>query len=169
MQNMSYEYIDEMSQRIVEASQNMMEEISSIDKSQFENEIELMEEVNRIKEKYANSLGLSEDELNKALENNKELYADDWRAYNLATGYGLSDAQDWIDSYRETTLGNLLGSESDLSNYVINFQDALDELTQSLRRAAGDYYSNIDAAFAAAGMTKAEFASYVAQNSQEIK
>jgi hypothetical protein len=118
---MSYEYIDEMSQRIVQVSQDMMEEISSIDKSQFKNEIELMEEVNRIKEKYANSLGLSEDELNKALENNKELYANDWQAYNLATGYGLSEASEWIDSYRESTLGSLLGSESDLANYVINF------------------------------------------------
>jgi len=121
MQNMSYEYIDEMSQKIVKVSQNMMEEISNIDKSQFENEIELMEEVNRIKAKYAGSLGLSEEELNKALENNKELYTNDWQAYNLATGYGMSEAQDWIDSYRETSLGGLLGSESDLSDYISNF------------------------------------------------
>ena len=168
MQNLSYEYIDEMSEKIVSASQSMAEEIAAIDKTKFKDEVELMEEVNRIKQKYAEQLGLSEEELNKALANNNDLYNQDWQLYNQKTGYAVSSAQDWIDSYRETVLGQLTGSESDVSDYMDNFLAALDELTESIKRVASDYYFNVNETMKAAGITKDDFGNFVLSNTTAI-
>jgi hypothetical protein len=92
MQNLSYEYIDEMSEKIISASQAMMEEIQNLNKNNFENEQEYLAEINRIKAKYAESLGVTEEELNKALANNEELYDKDWQSYSNKTGYAISES-----------------------------------------------------------------------------
>ena len=168
MQNLSYEYIDEMSEKIISASQAMMEEIQNLNKNNFENEQEYLEEINRIKAKYAESLGVTEEELNKALANNEELYDKDWQSYSNKTGYAISESQIWIDRYAESTLGTLMKSTSDVADYMNNFSLALDELTNSLYRVAGDYYNGIDDAFAAAGITKEDFASFVTTNTKAI-
>lgn len=168
MQNLSYEYIDEMSEKIISASQAMMEEIQNLNKNNFENEQEYLAEINRIKAKYAESLGMTEEELNKALANNEELRDKDWLSYSNKTGYAISESQNWIDRYAESTLGTLMKSTSDVADYMNNFALALDELTNSLYRVAGDYYNGIDDAFAAAGITKEEFASFVTTNTKAI-
>ena len=168
MQNLSYEYIDEMSEKIISASQAMMEEIQNLNKNNFENEQEYLEEINRIKAKYAESLGVTEEELNKALANNEELYDKDWQSYSNKTGYAISESQNWIDRYAESTLGTLMKSTSDVADYMNNFSIALDELTNSIYRVAGDYYNGIDEAFAAAGITKEDFASFVTTNTKAI-
>ena len=168
MQNLSYEYIDEMSEKIISASQAMMEEIQNLNKNNFENEQEYLAEINRIKAKYAESLGVTEEELNKALVNNEELYDKDWQSYSNKTGYAISESQNWIDRYAESTLGTLMKSTSDVADYMNNFSIALDELTNSIYRVAGDYYNGVDDAFAAAGITKEDFASFVTTNTKAI-
>ena len=58
-------------------------------------------------------------------------------------------------------------STSDVADYMNNFSLALDELTNSLYRVAGDYYNGVDDAFAAAGITKEDFASFVTTNTMK--
>jgi hypothetical protein len=44
------------------------------------------------------------------------------------TGYKISANQDWADNYYETTLGTLMGSESEVANFadtVFNLSDVL--------------------------------------------
>jgi hypothetical protein len=81
-----------MSEKIISASQAMMEEIQNLNKNNFENEQEYLAEINRIKAKYAESLGVTEEELNKALANNEELYDKDWQSYSNKTGYAISES-----------------------------------------------------------------------------
>jgi hypothetical protein len=63
-----------------------------------------------------------EKELNKSISNSADLYNQDWKNYSDATGYKLSLTQNWIDSFKETTLGGLIGSGSQMSDYfsIIN-------------------------------------------------
>jgi hypothetical protein len=47
--------------------------------------------------------------MDKALDNNKILYRDDWQAYSNATGYKISADEDYIDSFDETVLSQITG------------------------------------------------------------
>ena len=51
-------------------------------------------------------------ELEKATSNNKELYDNDWAAYNALTGYKISADKDFIDDFNETLYSQLTGLDT---------------------------------------------------------
>jgi hypothetical protein len=78
MQTLSQEYLEEMSAMMLETSTAMMEEIQALRIQDFDSYEEYQKEVQRIQDKYAESLALQEAELNKAIANNENLYNQDW-------------------------------------------------------------------------------------------
>jgi hypothetical protein len=62
-------------------------------------------------------MGYMQGEMQKALDNNKALYEQDWQNYSAATGYKISDDEKFAMSYKDTVLGTLFGSESDIVDF----------------------------------------------------
>ena len=130
MQQLSQEYLEEMSSTMLDTSSAMMEEISNLRIQDFNSYEEYQKEIKHIQDKYAESLRLQENELNKAVSNSQQIYEQDWRNYNLITGYKISDSEKWADAFRESTIGQLLNSDS----IVSSFSDTILGLTHILTK-----------------------------------
>lgn len=146
MQKLSQEYLEEMSGMMLETSQAMMEEISALRIQDFTSYEAYQTEVKRIQDKYAESLRHQENELNKAVQNSSDLYEQDWQAYNQATGYKISLAENWVDSFREATLGDILDINTFMSGFSDTFLGLTEQMSEQLADAAVQYFTNVDTA-----------------------
>ena len=169
MQDLSSNYIDEISAQLIETSQEMQEALAAIRIEDYASIEEYYEEVERVQEQYQEQLALQEEELNKAVANNKELYDTDWTNYHNAVGYKISDTEEFATKFSDTLLGTLMNSESDTSNFTNILVDATSTLMNELYGAAEQYYTNMAAAMEAAGTTTGTFADDLATNVDQIK
>ena len=169
MQNMNHEYIEEMSAGVIETMQAMNDEIASLEISDFANLEEYNARVQEIREKYFAQLELQETELNKAINNNQELYETDWKAYSEMTGYKISADKEWINSFRETTLGYLTESKSLFSDFSQTASTYADTLVESLSTAATGYFAQIEEALAAYDTSIANFGSHITGTYKDIQ
>lgn len=169
MQDLSSNYIDEISAQLIETSKEMQEALAAIRIEDYASIEEYYEEVERVQEQYQEQLALQEEELNKAVTNNKELYDTDWTNYHNAVGYKISDTEEFATKFSDTLLGTLMNSESDTSNFTNILADATSTLMNELYGAAEQYYINMAAAMEAAGTTTGTFADDLATNVNQIK
>lgn len=146
MQNLSYEYMEEMSNGMMQTSLAMMEKIQSLRIQDFDSYEAYAAEVKRIQDQYAGSLQNQQNELDKSMMNNQDLYNQDWQAYSEMTGYKISAAQDWADNFSETTLGALMGSESSTSDFADTVFGLSNTLSNDLGTAAMSYFTNVETA-----------------------
>jgi methyl-accepting chemotaxis protein len=147
----------------------MNDEIASLEISDFANLEEYNARVQEIREKYFAQLELQESELNKAIGNNQELYETDWKAYSEMTGYKISADKEWINSFRETTLGYLTESKSLFSDFSETASTYADTLVESLSTAATGYFSQIEEALSAYGTSIANFGSHITGTYKDIQ
>ena len=169
MQDLSSNYIDEISAQLIETSQEMQEALAAIRIEDYASIEEYYEEVERVQEQYQEQLAMQEEELNKAVANNKELYDTDWMNYHNAVGYKISDTEQFATKFSDTLLGTLTNSKSDTSNFTDILSDATTTLMGELYTAAEQYYTNMANAMQAAGTSTGTFADDLATNVDQIK
>jgi hypothetical protein len=102
--------------------------------------------------------------LQKSIDNNKELYTQDWTNYHEATRYKISDTENFVTSFKDTLLGALMDSESDTANFNNIMSSSVDILTTGLVNAAAIYYSHMEQAMQAAGTSTNDFATDMQEN-----
>lgn len=168
MQDLSSNYIDEMSEQLINTSQEMAEALAALRVEDFASIDEYYAEVERVQAEYEEKMALQENELQKAIDNNKELYDTDWTNYHNATGYKISDTENFVTNFKDSLLGTLLDSESDTANFTDILGQATASLTTSLLDAAATYYQNLDSAMEAAGTTTESFAEDTKANIEAI-
>ena len=168
MQQLSYQYTDEMSKAMLSISQQMRDEIAALNIQDFESTEDYYKEIQRIQDKYSDQLAHRESELNKAISNNSDLYSQDWANYSEATGYKISADQDWVDSFRETTLGGLVGSASEISDYSTLIADSTNKMNEALKAAASTYFVNADKALKTYGSSLKTFGSTISSTTNNI-
>ena len=164
MQEVSSNYIDEMSEKLISTSQEMEEALAEIRIQDFASIDDYYAEVQRVQQQYEEELLMQQNELQKAIDNNKILYDQDWTNYHNATGYKISDTENFATTFRDTLLGSLLGSEEDTANFTDIIGSAVNTLTQGLMTGAEIYYANLEAAMNAAGTSTGNFAEDTAAN-----
>lgn len=168
MQDLSSNYIDEMSEQLINTSQEMAEALAALRVEDFASIDEYYAEVERVQAQYQEEIAMQESELQKAIDNNKELYDQDWTNYHNATGYKISDTENFVTSFKDSLLGTLLDSESDAANFTSILGQATASLTTNLMEAAATYYQNLDNAMEAAGTTTEGFAEDTQANIEAI-
>ena len=168
MQDLSSNYIDEMSEQLINTSQEMAEALAAIRVEDFASIDEYYAEVERVQAQYQEEIAMQEAELQKAIDNNKELYDTDWTNYHNAIGYKISDTEEFVTSFKDSLLGTLLDSESDTANFASILGQATASLTTNLMEAAATYYQNLDSAMEAAGTTTEGFAEDTKANIEAI-
>ena len=168
MQDISSNYIDEMSEKLIETSQEMADALAALRIEDFASIDDYYAEVERIQKQYQDEMALQEAELQKAVANNKILYDEDMRNYEIATGGKYRLAQEFATAFKDTLLGNLMDSESNTVNYTDLISEATTALTSSLLQAAETYYINLENAMNAADTTTEDFAADTAENIDKI-
>ena len=162
MQELSSEYIDEMSEQLISTSQEMEEALAAVRAEDYASIEEYYKKLDEIQQYYLDRMGYMQGEMQKALDNNKALYEQDWQNYSAATGYKISDDEKFAMSYKDTVLGTLFGSESDLVDFQQRVNDALGTSDSGLIGELLDSYvqwsKNTDDAMNAAGTSSEDFA-----------
>lgn len=169
MQNKNHEYMEEMSSNMIAMTQQMQEEMAELNPADFANPEEYQQALQEIQDKYDKLLKAQNDELNKAIENNASLYETDWKNYSRYTGYKISDDEKWIDSFKETTLGHLIGSDSMDSDFQNIVYKLTTELSKGLSEAAVNYFKGIDEALKTYGTSIDEFGSNIINTTTSIR
>lgn len=157
MQDLSSNYIDEMSEKLINTSQEMADALAALRVEDFASLDDYYKEVERVQNLYQDRMALQEEELNKAIANNKELYDTDWTNYHNATGYKISDTENFATSFKDTLLGALMDSDTDSSNFTDLLGQSVQNLTAGLLGAAETYYKNLEEAMNAAGTSTSGF------------
>lgn len=168
MQDLSSNYIDEMSDKLISTSKEMEEALAAIRIQDYASIDDYYAAVQRVQDQYQEQLEKQQDELQKALDNNKQLYDEDWQNYHDATGYKISDLEDFATTFKDTMLGTLLGSESDTANFTDLIKDSVYNLTLGLEQAAETYYDNLEKAMQAAGTSTSGFAEDATEGIQQV-
>ena len=169
MQDLSTQYIDEMSEKLISTSQEMQEAIAAVRIQDFESQDAYYKEIDRIYRLYQDQLGQQESELNKAVANNKVLYDTDWTNYHNATGYKISDTENFVTTFKDSLLGTLLGSDQLTSNFSSMIGETAGQLIENLMSAANDYYTNLNTAMEAAGTSTGTFSDVLAEDVLSIQ
>ena len=169
MQDVSSNYIDEMSEKLISTSQEMEEALAAIRIQDYANIDDYYAEVQRVQKQYEDELAVQQKELQKAIDNNKILYDEDWTNYHNATGYKISDTENFATTFRDTLLGSLMGSEEDTANFTDVVSSAVNTLTQGLMQGAEVYYANLQDAMNAAGTSTEDFAKDFEEKIKEIE
>ena len=169
MQDVSSNYIDEMSEKLISTSQEMEEALAAIRIQDYANIDDYYAEVQRVQKQYEDELAIQQKELQKAIDNNKILYDEDWTNYHNATGYKISDTENFATTFRDTLLGSLIGSEEDTANFTDIISSAVNTLTQGLMQGAEVYYANLQNAMNAAGTSTEDFAKDFEEKIKEIE
>jgi hypothetical protein len=92
--------------------------------------------VTRITEYYTGMRNYALDELNRAIENSKTIYQNDWLAYSEKTGYKISKEANWRQAFKDTELAMVTGFpniESYRSAFDTNMTDMMDRLTKAFK------------------------------------
>ena len=134
IQELEQNYIDEMQDRVIQAEIDMVEAINSLRVEDFATQEEYQAEVTRITEYYTGMRNYALDELNKTIDNSKNIYQSDWNEYSQKIGYKISKEADWRDSFKETEYAMVTGYdtieksrstfESNMTNMVTNLTKA---------------------------------------------
>lgn len=169
MQDLSSNYIDEMSEKLINTSQEMADALAALRVQDFASLDDYYKEVERVQKQYQDRMAIQEDELNKAIANNKELYDTDWMNYHNATGYKISDTENFATSFKDTLLGALMQSDTDSSNFTELLGQSVQQLTNGLMQAAETYYTNLENAMNAAGTSTNTFGEDIGKVIEDIK
>lgn len=168
MQDLSSNYVDEMSDKLISTSKEMEDALAAIRIQDYASIDDYYAAVKKVQDQYQEQLENQQNELQKALDNNKQLYNEDWQNYHDATGYKISDLEDFAITFKDTMLGTLLGSESDTANFTDLIKDSVYNLTLGLEQAAETYYANLEKAMQAAGTSTNDFAEDATEGIQQI-
>ena len=167
MQDLSSNYIDEMSSMIIDASQQMSEELATIRRQDYETEEEYQEALRRVEDYWMERIGRQKNELDKAVNNNKTLYDEDWTNYHNATGYKISDTDKFVTDFSDSMLSALMGVESSgaLMNIISN---ATAGLIEDLLEASKEFGRRTEEIMNEAGTSVKDFAGDVDEASKNI-
>lgn len=168
MQDLSSNYVDEMSDKLISTSKEMEDALAAIRIQDYASIDDYYAAVKKVQDQYQEQLENQQNELQKALDNNKQLYNEDWQNYHDATGYKISDLEDFATTFKDTMLGTLLGSESDTANFTDLIKDSVYNLTLGLEQAAETYYANLEKAMQAAGTSTSGFAEDATEGIQQV-
>lgn len=168
MQDLSSNYIDEMSEKLISTSKEMQEAIAAIRIQDYANIDDYYAAVKKVQDQYEEEMNVQQNELQKAIDNNKELYNTDWQNYHDATGYKISDLENFATTFKDTLLGTLLNSESDTANFTDILKNSVDGLTEGLLEASRQYYLNLEEAMNAAGTSTKQFADDASQAINQV-
>lgn len=141
-QQMNYEYIQELQGNIIQAEQDMTDQINDLDVTKFASKEAYLAEVQRIMDATQAKEQQYKDQLAQTLDQQGILYEEDWKRYNELTGYRMARDDQWVDNWNETILAQQTGFET--------LEEMFDQLTGAIGGPdePGTYVGDITDAYA---------------------
>lgn len=176
MQEANANYINEMQDQILDLEQQYADKLQEIMNNKELTREQQMAMIEELQAEFTDRMGYLTDELNKAVDNNKQLYDEDWAWYADYTarqaeanqgmtdfnkeqhGYRLGDEEDFVTSFNDTILGMQTGYD-DFNDFQQGMTDAANDAKDQMIQAYTEELSpNIDKSMEDAGYAVDEFA-----------
>ena len=146
IQELEQNYIDEMQEMVISAEVNMIEAINELRAEDFETQEAYQAEVTRITEYYTGMRNYALDELNKALDNSKYVYENDWKSYSGYQNQKLEADLNWRTQFSDTFIAQINGY-ADVKTARDTFESETKTMTSNLSLAFSDWEQDVKDAF----------------------
>lgn len=156
MQQLNNDYIREVQNNILQSEIELANALRELDRTKFASDEEYYAEVNRLTEYYTGQRNFYLEELNKSLNNNAEVYTQDWTRYSVLTGYKISADEQYLDKFTETVYAQITGYESIAEAQVV-FTEATGVMVQDLHEAFETWQLHVKEVMEKAGTSIEKF------------
>jgi hypothetical protein len=164
MQSANADYINNLQGQLTQATEDYYNKVAEINLVYKDDDDRRREELAKAKARYEETMGYYSNELQKAMDNNKELYEEDWAWYSDYTkkinddqGYRLGELDNYITDFNDTMLGMATGYDS-----LAAMEDAMLDHAADAERQMNEAYEHlaaqIELSMADAGTSVGEFA-----------
>ena len=160
-------YINELQDSIITMQEECSAKIKEIMLDESLSMEERMAKVEETRDYYQKRLEYYSGQLGIVLDNNKELYENEWLEYSERTGYKISRNEDYVDSWQETSLGILTETENQAA-YMESVEEAIGNATDRMAEAMENYQDRTSEAMDQAGYDIDNLAEDIGDRSDEV-
>ena len=160
-------YINELQDSIITMQEECSAKIKEIMLDESLSMEERMAKVEETRDYYQKRLEYYSGQLGIVLDNNKELYENEWLEYSERTGYKISRNEDYVDSWQETSLGILTETENQAA-YMERVEEAIGNATDRMAEAMENYQDRTSEAMDQAGYDIDNLAEDIGDRSNEV-
>lgn len=146
MQEFNQAYMDEVQSAIIQTEADMLAAIKQLHEEDYASQEEYFKAVDEVRKHYTDKRNYYFSELQKSIGNNKTLYNDDWQSYSDNTGYKISKAGEWKDSFEETEYA-LVTKYPDIETAQRTFTENSKTLVDELTGAYDQWQQDVSDAF----------------------
>lgn len=169
MRDLSNSYIEEMSEKIIEAREKCAQEIAAIDQTVFDSQESYMAEVNRITDYYQGQIDYYLGEIDKGLDNNNQLFDLSAEYYNSNYIKPMLDGNAGFQKdFQDTVLHTVSGGIDSTIEYGDQMRIAFETLLGDLNTNYNTMATQTDLAMQAAGTSVSGFSDQVAGKIEEV-
>lgn len=125
IQELTENYLDDLSEAYIQTMSEMTKAIAEIRREDYASEEEYKAKIEQVKDYYTARLQYYTDEINKALNNNQQLYLEDKEYMDRIYGDKEVRQRAFVTDFKQTLVGGVLEGYN-------NIQDATDTLVEKL-------------------------------------
>ena len=168
MQEFNQAYMDEVQSAIIQTEADMLAAIEQLHEEDYASQEEYFKAVDEVRKYYTDKRNYYFSELQKSIGNNKTLYNEDWQSYSDNTGYKISKAGEWKDSFEETEYA-LVTKYPDIETAQRTFTENSKRLVDDLTGAYDQWQKDVSEAFDLVGKDFENFAKEGGELDQRTK
>ena len=168
MQEFNQAYMDEVQSAIIQTEADMLAAIEQLHEEDYASQEEYFKAVDEVRKYYTDKRNYYFSELQKSIGNNKTLYNEDWQSYSDNTGYKISKAGEWKDSFEETEYA-LVTKYPDIETAQRTFTENSKKLVDDLTGAYDQWQKDVSEAFDLVGKDFENFAKEGGELDQRTK
>ena len=157
-QQLNSDYIKSLQGEIIQIQQDAENAIKDFASTFQGTPEEFSKGVQAILDQYQILMDEKYQQMGNAINNNRELYTGDWKAYSEATGYKLSIDANYLDKWKETNYSIITGFGS-MNEAMDIWKKASQEAADESKEAFQAWYEQTDTALKDGGTSMDEFAS----------
>lgn len=167
MQTLNAEYIQSLQEQIIQAQQDCADALANLRAEDYASYEEYQAAVEQIRSDYTERIQTLSQQMENALDNNRNLYEIDWTEYSKATGYKISADEEYIDKFEETVYSQLTGFQT-MEEAQSAFVDAVNDASDAAAESWEDWYIRTNTALDDAGLSMQNFTDEVSDRVEEL-
>lgn len=167
LQQLNSEYIKTLQGDIIQIQQDLENDLKDFAENFKGTQEEYEKGVTEITEKYKTLMEYKQQQMQNVLNNNRDLYMNDWKSYSEATGYKLSADADYLDKWEETNYSIITGYKT-LEDAMSAWRDGVEQVTNDANEAYRIWYEQTNQALEDGGTSMDNFANKAGEMASEV-
>ena len=167
LQQLNSEYIKTLQGDIIQIQQDLENDLKDFAENFKGTQEEYEKGVAEITEKYKTLMEYKQQQMQNVLNNNRDLYMNDWKSYSEATGYKLSADADYLDKWEETNYSIITGYKT-LEDAMSAWRDGVEQVTNDANEAYRIWYEQTNQALEDGGTSMDNFANKAGEMASEV-